>query len=468
MRRSILPPSAATSWAKLYNVDLNGVELAQMPGDRGCGLLTSSGFTKEEPVLMTVPRNLLLSLNYVWECAKSDSHLHELLQAMGDYARTSRGAILLFLLVQIAVASPDMETKIGTSGPWSEYVRLLPSTFTLPTFWTEAERELFEGTSLKAAVSAKLDSLNRENERLQDAVATLKWGHRWIGAEKAVLTFDDWRTVDAMYRSRALDLPGTGHAMVPYLDMANHASDDSTTALYETDSEGNAVLLLRDGKLPDVGDEITITYGDDKGACEMLFSYGFLEDDMQDAREVFLDLDIPNDDPLKLAKKVAFETAPGVKLFSRDGKVGWDGLFVYLCCVNEEDGLEFRVLLQTDGETMLSVSWNDEQVRGVEELQECLRKSSMWDLFQLRANQVIQMRIQGQLQILQSTSELREADEFGTMDEEVKKMARKLADLEEKFLIRANEYFEKEKTHLIENSETIKHYLASLEPEDFS
>lgn len=70
---------------------------------------------------------------------------------------------------------------------------------------------------------------------------------------------DDWVLVDAMYRSRALDLPGTGESMVPCVDMANHASGDETVALYETDEDGNALLLLREGKSLKAGDEVTIT-----------------------------------------------------------------------------------------------------------------------------------------------------------------------------------------------------------------
>jgi len=63
-----------------------------------------------------------------------------------------------------------------------------------------------------------------------------------------------------MYRSRALDLPGTGNAMVPCIDMANHASGEDSLALYETDANGNGILFLRGGKSLVSGDEITITY----------------------------------------------------------------------------------------------------------------------------------------------------------------------------------------------------------------
>jgi hypothetical protein len=66
--------------------------------------------------------------------------------------------------------------------------------------------------------------------------------------------------VDAMYRSRALEFPSVGDAMVPCIDMANHASRNATAALYEADDDGNGVLLLREGKVVQVGEEVTITY----------------------------------------------------------------------------------------------------------------------------------------------------------------------------------------------------------------
>lgn len=47
--------------------------------------------------------------------------------------------------------------------------------------------------------------------------------------------------------------------MVPCIDMANHASGDATAALYETDDDGNAILILRHGKDISEGGEITIT-----------------------------------------------------------------------------------------------------------------------------------------------------------------------------------------------------------------
>lgn len=74
-----------------------------------------------------------------------------------------------------------------------------------------------------------------------------------------MITFDDWMRIDAMYRSRALEFPGAGDCMMPCVDMANHASGDATAALYETDEDGNGLLLLRDGKNIAKGGEVSIT-----------------------------------------------------------------------------------------------------------------------------------------------------------------------------------------------------------------
>lgn len=48
--------------------------------------------------------------------------------------------------------------------------------------------------------------------------------------------------------------------MVPGVDMANHAAGDATAALFEVDADGRALLMLRDGKTIEPGEEVTITY----------------------------------------------------------------------------------------------------------------------------------------------------------------------------------------------------------------
>ena len=227
--------------------------------------------------------------------------------------------------------------------------------------------------------------------------------------------------------------------------MANHASGDDTVALYETDRSGNAILYLREGKSIAPGDEVTITYGDNKGACEMLFSYGFLESNMTSARELFLDIQIPEDDPLRVAKQKVSQHPPGFRLFllpQGDGEMGWEGPFIWLACVNEEDGLEFKVLQQNDGVKELKVSWQDTDIQNISELQNLLKAESLWDVFHLRALSILQSRIQEQIQKLEYSGdfvkELSQNAEYNRIHFD---NAMRLRDLEEAMLLEANQYF---------------------------
>ncbi|KAL8931689.1 MAG: hypothetical protein Q9211_006794 [Gyalolechia sp. 1 TL-2023] len=449
MRRFYLPPLALRAWARLNDVQSNGITFNHILSDeRGLGVSVITEPLRDETVLLKVPESLVLSLENVWIYAKSDPHLKEVLDAVGEYAQTARGAILIFLLMQITHGSCEEFENIGVSNPFTEYIKFLPPRISLPTFWSEDERALLAGTSLEAALNSKLKSLDREFTHLRDSTASIEWCRSyWWNDGPQYLHFDDWKQVDAMYRSRALDLPGTGHAMVPCIDMANHAAGDDTVALYDTDADGNAVLVLRTGKGLKVGDEVTITYGDEKGACEMIFSYGFIEDSMTSARELFLDLDIPDDDPLRLAKKAVSKSAPGFKIFAKDDATDWEGNFVWLGCVNEEDGLDFRLLQTTDGEKELKVFWRDGAVSDISELRNVLEQERQWDVFQLRAIATLQSRVERQLLALDRSK----ASLSTTMPKVDKtdssfKTAMKLRDLEEKLMLQAYEHFEAKTT----------------------
>ena len=307
----------------------------------------------------------------------------------------------MFLLLQLTHNNAlSVNGRVGGSNPFTQYVQFLPSEIRLPTLWAPAQCARLKGTSLEAALDSKLKSLKREFDLLRDATVSIEWckGY-WWDPESGGLRFEDWKYIDAMYRSRALDLQGT-HAMVPCIDMANHASGRETLARYDLDADGNAILLLLEGRCCQAGEEIFITYGDEKGACEMLFSYGFIEQSMSTARELYLDLDIPSDDPLKLAKKAIATSAPGFRLFTDEKSVAWEGPFVWLICVNEEDGLEFRLLQTNDGARELQLLWKGAEIDNVSRLDCFLQTEPLWEVFQLRAITVLQARVEVQLMSL--------------------------------------------------------------------
>ena len=283
---------------------------------------------------------------------------------------------------------------------------MLPQNVLLPTFYTDEEKDLLFGTSLQDALDQKLRSLEREFDQLQEYTQGVPWCQSyWWDEESGRLTFEDWMLVDALFRSRALDLPGSRHAMVPCIDMANHASDTETVAFYETDEAGRPILQMRSGKKLAKCEEVTITYGDEKGACEMIFSYGFLEPLMSSAKVIFLDLDIPDDDPLRLAKKAANKEAPGVRLFvGSDGNPGWESGYVWWACIIEEDGREFRVAQENDGRRQLEVLWKDQRIDPAQ-LPEVLKHDTKWEIFHLRAIVMLQERVALQASHLEASDE---------------------------------------------------------------
>lgn len=87
--------------------------------------------------------------------------------------------------------------------PFTEYIRFLPTRILIPTFWDDPQRLLLAGSSLEAALESKLRSLDREFSMLKDSTASIDWCQKnWWDAETGKVSFDDWKTVDAMYRSR--------------------------------------------------------------------------------------------------------------------------------------------------------------------------------------------------------------------------------------------------------------------------
>ncbi|KAL3479784.1 hypothetical protein BJX99DRAFT_61385 [Aspergillus californicus] len=486
MKRESLSIDALTPFARLYGISVHGISFGKLSAedgtDKGGAIIATEKKQSEEDVLLKVPSDLVLCLEMVQDRAKYDRHLREVIEAVGDFGKTARGAILIFLLVQISHSSPDLsgqKHKIGSSDAWSEYVKFLPSSIPLPTFWTMEELELLRGTSLRLAYEAKITSLDKEFEQLREATAEIAWCQDlWWDEDNATVTIEDWNYLDAAFRSRMVDLPGYGHAMVPCIDMANHASEGVVNSFYDKDQDGNAILRVRPGKELRSDEEVTISYGQDKAASEMVFSYGFLDQEMNDANQIFLDLDIPEDDPLGMVKMSFCREIPGVRILSRPTASGeveayWESPIVWWACVNEEDGLEFAVLQANDGSKELKITWKTEDVHNPHHLRDLLAADSSWDIFQLRATVLILERLETQFFILRTSesmiSEIRQnADMRAIFRPDVFNTATKLRELEGRLLEMAIKGLEKERDDLM-TSETVNTYLAqqqSAEVED--
>jgi hypothetical protein len=310
------------------------------------------------------------------------------------------------------------------------YLQLLPIP-DLPTLWTENELSLFKGTTLIPAVRAKVKKLRSEFKALKQCTKSVKWlSDMWWGASSktdseldeimrqlgappegkkddeddelddphSLIKFDDWLMLDAMFRSRAMEWPGEGDAMVPILDLVNH--DVPANAEYEVDSDGGGLLYVSKGMDLARGEEILISYGDKKSALEVLFSYGFWPH-YECSTEILLPLPNPEDDPLGPAKVALVHTSksvPGIRIYMdhHDGIINWDSEALWLMVVNEEDGLDFKVAYGEDNERELHMTWKDEVVE-FSNFKEVLQKDDRWDLFDLRATLIVREQVAAQL-----------------------------------------------------------------------
>ena len=197
--------------------------------------------------------------------------------------------------------------------------------------------------------------------------------------------------MDALFRSRCLELETGKIVVVPCIDMANHSSA-TAKARYEANSRGELVLSLREGCTVSQDDDVTINYGE-KSAAEMLFTYGFVDPDSS-VDSLTIQLEPLPDDPLAKAKLYSFGKQPTLIVSSE----GWSCPFAYFASLNEEDGLEFRLLQETGGSQELRVFWMGHDVNDKTGYFETLiQEHDLADVLRLRAVTIVVDRLQVQL-----------------------------------------------------------------------
>jgi hypothetical protein len=62
-----------------------------------------------------------------------------------------RGDVLLFLLMQMTIGSPNRSQNVGLSTAWTAYANMLADVVPVPSMWSEEERILLLGTSLEVS-----------------------------------------------------------------------------------------------------------------------------------------------------------------------------------------------------------------------------------------------------------------------------------------------------------------------------
>ena len=81
-------------WAQLNDVRFNGVKTSSNVTSDGSiskgGGLLSTDCHESEDELLSISRDLILSKETVLQCAKTDQHLKQLVDALGDFVQVGR------------------------------------------------------------------------------------------------------------------------------------------------------------------------------------------------------------------------------------------------------------------------------------------------------------------------------------------------------------------------------------------
>lgn len=212
----------------------------------------------------------------------------------------------------------------------------------------------------------------------------------------------------------------------------------------------------------------------------MLFSYGFLEEQMDKAETLFLSLSIAENDRDRAAKMKVAECAPGFKIIDlseqadhtsqhegesssdqadeagaesrASGDIDWTGDFVWFLCITDEDGLHFQIARTVDGEEELQATFNGHELKGgAGDLRRLLTQTPLWPVYRLRAVVLLQQRVFDQLQVLYQSQDDLEQTPHGDgteVREAPYQQAMKLRRLEFELLERAYEDFERQVSKL--------------------
>lgn len=95
-----LPIESLEPWARFNGVHSNGISTGVIAGheERGSAIRATTTLTQEHNPIMTVPSDLIVSKENVYLHAKSDRHLREVLEALGESGQVRSSHLPLFSL----------------------------------------------------------------------------------------------------------------------------------------------------------------------------------------------------------------------------------------------------------------------------------------------------------------------------------------------------------------------------------
>ncbi|KAK9473013.1 uncharacterized protein V1510DRAFT_415785 [Dipodascopsis tothii] len=365
-----------TSWALLTGITIEPGVAVRSTGDTGLGVVYDGpgiAATDGEPSpFITVPADMIINSENIQRMARSQPRLAALLATAidayepmpgEDAAAESRPLldreiICRFLVYSMHDFKADKHQHEQQGNIFRQFLAFYPREGVLtPTTWTEPERLLLAATSIFRAVDAKRNKLESEFLAFEKVFSRVYPGES--------MTLHEYLLADFYISSRAMEMPSSTDrkvGLVPLVDFANHRAHVETNCKYEYLADGS-IALVSVGRAVAAGDELVISYGDDKGAGEMLFSYGFvpaIETDDGFVADGALKLRIVPELEEDRAKEYLLGK-PAVLEIRQDGAsrtVEWTCDYLWLAIVGRRDGLELELVELVTGEDELRLSYN--------------------------------------------------------------------------------------------------------------
>ncbi|XP_030854652.1 actin-histidine N-methyltransferase [Strongylocentrotus purpuratus] len=243
-------------WLNTNGVTTDAVKMAKF--DEGYGLQATQDI-KMDQELMNIPRKVMMT-----DQNAVDS------PTIGDLVRGDR---LLKGMPNVSLAIFILSEKLKSDSFWKPYLDVLPSSYSLPLYFTPDEIQLFQGSTMYGECLKQHKNIARQYAYLFKLL-NLPENSKLHIREYFTYDFYRWAVSTVMTRQNqipAKDGKGMSLSLIPLWDMCNHANGEmKTDFIEERDSCVN--MALRDFS---VGEQIFICYGRRSSADLLLYS-GFV------------------------------------------------------------------------------------------------------------------------------------------------------------------------------------------------
>lgn len=291
---------ALANWAEEQGITINDCKIRT--DSNGAGIFATRDLVAGDTIV-TVPYHKVLSRDTVVEYAQTHEFLRNLLLRDAAGAPISEAELT-------GISDKDVLTRFfiseiltnrrgdnNNNNNWDSWVESLPALreMNLPIAWDRQYIEDLVGTSIYDATLSKVNFLKFRYKRFFESAEVRDLIKEYVMSGPAPklhtesdieLAFKDWVLIESWISSRSLEVFYRDQrelclGLVPVVDMANHDSVNSN-AKYELDFDGKVVSLVATDTIA-AGTEVLIDYGQDKGAGEFVFSYGFIPATFNDA-----------------------------------------------------------------------------------------------------------------------------------------------------------------------------------------